>query len=65
MKSKDELRDLDVNYLFHPTIVLEEHQKSGPRIIVEGDGVHVRDIDGNQYTDALDASITQMEEGML
>ena len=32
MKSKDELRDLDVNYLFHPTIVLEEHQKSGPHI---------------------------------
>ncbi len=65
MKSKDELRDLDVNYLFHPTIVLEAHEKSGPRIIVEGDGLYVRDIDVNQCVDALDASITQMEEEML
>lgn len=35
MKSKHELRDLDVDFLFHPTIVLEAHQKSVADAITE------------------------------
>ncbi|MBI5118677.1 aspartate aminotransferase family protein [Candidatus Poribacteria bacterium] len=53
MKSKEELRKLDVNYLFHPTVILEEHEQKGPRIIVEGNGLRVKDIDGKEYIDAF------------
>ncbi|MBI4832537.1 MAG: aspartate aminotransferase family protein, partial [Candidatus Lindowbacteria bacterium] len=53
MKSKDELKKLDAQYLFHPVVQLAEHQQKGPRIIVEGNGTRVKDIDGNEYIDAV------------
>ena len=53
MKSKDELKELDAKYLFHPVAVLKELEKRGARIIVEGDGVRVKDLDGNEYIDAF------------
>jgi adenosylmethionine-8-amino-7-oxononanoate aminotransferase len=53
MKSKEELKELDAKYLFHPVAVLKELEKSGARIIVEGDGVRVKDLDGNEYIDAF------------
>ena len=53
MKSKEELRELDAKYLFHPVVVLRELEKQGARIIVEGDGLRVKDMDGNEYIDAF------------
>ncbi|UCD56473.1 MAG: aspartate aminotransferase family protein, partial [Candidatus Hydrogenedentota bacterium] len=53
MKSKDELRELDAKYMFHPVVILKEHQERGARIIVEGDGSRVKDIDGKEYIDAF------------
>jgi len=53
MKSKNELQEMDVNFLMHPITVLKEHEKTGPRIIVEGEGVRIKDIDGNEYVDAF------------
>ena len=53
MKSKDELRELDAKYLFHPVVQLKEHEQHGARIIVEGNGSRVTDIDGKEYIDAF------------
>lgn len=53
MKSKDELRELDAKYLFHPVVQLKEHEQNGARIIVEGNGTRVTDIDGKEYIDAF------------
>jgi adenosylmethionine-8-amino-7-oxononanoate aminotransferase len=53
MKSKEELKAMDKKYLFHPVVVLQEHEEKGARLIVEGDGSKVKDIDGNEYIDAF------------
>jgi 4-aminobutyrate--pyruvate transaminase len=53
MKSKKELKDLDAKYLFHPVVQLQEHQQNGARIIVEGNGSRIKDIDGKEYIDAF------------
>jgi len=53
MKSEDELRKMDLNSLFHPSVILQEHEEKGPRIIVEGDGLRVKDIEGKEYIDAF------------
>ena len=53
MRSKDELRELDAKYLFHPVVQLKEHEQNGARIIVEGNGTRVTDIDGKEYIDAF------------
>ncbi|RJP66104.1 MAG: aspartate aminotransferase family protein [Candidatus Abyssobacteria bacterium SURF_17] len=53
MRSKEELSQMDVKYLVHPAVNFKEHRKKGPRIIVEGKGTRVKDIDGNEYLDAF------------
>jgi adenosylmethionine-8-amino-7-oxononanoate aminotransferase len=53
MKSKEELRELDRKYLFHPVVILKDHEEKGARLIVEGEGSKVKDIDGNEYIDAF------------
>ena len=53
MKTKDELRQMDVNHLFHPIVVPKLHEQKGPRIIVEGDGLRIKDIDGKEYIDTF------------
>ena len=53
MQSKAELSKMDINYLLHPVSVLQKHEESGPRIIVEGDGVRIKDIEGKEYIDAF------------
>ena len=53
MKSKDELRELDKKYMFHPVVVLQEHEEKGARVMVEAEGSRVKDIDGNEYIDAF------------
>ena len=47
----EELRDLDLAYCFHPSTLLADHQRNGPTIFTEGQGVYVRDIRGKQYLD--------------
>ncbi len=56
MKQKERLVDLDGKYSLHPFTNLGDHRKQGPRIIVEGDGNRVRDIDGREYIDAFSGS---------
>ncbi len=53
MKSKKKLRELDSKYMFHPVVQLKEHEQNGARIIVEGNGSRVTDIDGKEYIDAF------------
>jgi adenosylmethionine-8-amino-7-oxononanoate aminotransferase len=53
MKSKQELRELDAKYLFHPVVQLQDHHRRGARIIVEAKGTRVKDIDGREYIDAF------------
>ncbi|RJP70325.1 MAG: aspartate aminotransferase family protein [Candidatus Abyssobacteria bacterium SURF_17] len=53
MKSQDELKALDAKYMFHPVVQLQEHQQKGPRIIVEGNGNRIKDMDGREYIDAF------------
>jgi len=53
MRTKKELQQLDEKYLFHPVVQLKEHQQKGARIIVEGDGTRIKDIDGREYIDAF------------
>lgn len=53
MRSKDELSNLDRKHVLHPTSQLKEIQDNGPRIIVEGDGTRIKDIDGKEYLDAF------------
>jgi 4-aminobutyrate--pyruvate transaminase len=53
MRSKDELKQMDITNLLHPVVTLREHEGKGPRIIVAGDGLHVRDIDGKEYIDGF------------
>jgi 4-aminobutyrate--pyruvate transaminase len=53
MKSKEELTKLDAKYLFHPVVQLKDLEQKGARIIVEGKGSRVKDIDGKEYLDAF------------
>lgn len=53
MLSKGELKRMDINNLLHPIVSLREHEETGPRIIVEGDGIYVRDIDGRKILDGF------------
>lgn len=53
MRSKDDLKKMDVEHLLHPIVTLRNHEREGPRIIVEGNGPYIRDIDGNQYIDGF------------
>ena len=43
----------DVAYHVRPHTDLRRHQGSGPVIIDSGDGVYVRDEDGNRYLDTI------------
>ena len=53
MKSKQELSEMDRKHVLHPTSQLKEIQDKGPRIIVEGNGARIKDIDGKEYIDAF------------
>jgi len=53
MRSKEELRELDKKYLFHPVVILQEHEEKGARVLTEAKGSRFSDIDGNEYIDAF------------
>ncbi len=47
------LEEMDKDSLFHPYTALAQHMETGPRIITEGKGVVLKDIEGREYIDAL------------
>jgi 4-aminobutyrate--pyruvate transaminase len=56
MKQKDALVDLDHKYSLHPFTNFHDHEKQGPRIIVEAYDNRIKDIDGKEYIDAFSGS---------
>src|SRR5690625_7154010 len=49
-----ELKDLDKAHFLHPTTSPKTHAESGPKVIfTEGNGVYVKDIQGETYLDGL------------
>jgi putrescine aminotransferase len=49
---RDWYRD-DLAYILHPVTALQTHHAEGPRILVEGQGIYVRDLEGRQFIDGL------------
>jgi L-2,4-diaminobutyrate transaminase len=47
------LAELDRRSFLHPFTALADHLESGPRVIVEGEGAWLRDLDGKRYFDAV------------
>jgi L-2,4-diaminobutyrate transaminase len=47
------LADLDRQSFLHPFTALADHLGSGPRVITEGEGAWLRDLDGQRYFDAV------------
>jgi adenosylmethionine-8-amino-7-oxononanoate aminotransferase len=43
----------DLAYILHPATALKSHRAEGPKIIVEGQGIYVKDLEGRQYIDGL------------
>ena len=56
----DELKELDKAHLLHPGVSLSKHHRTGPIIIVSGQGSCIRDVDGNEYIDGYAAMGTQL-----
>ena len=52
-KSPERLVELDKKASFHPYTQLATHLKTGPTVIVSGEGVRVRDSHGGEYIDAM------------
>jgi len=51
--SKDTLQAKDLKFHLHPQTELWQHERQGPHIFTEGDGIYVTDIDGNKYIEGL------------
>jgi L-2,4-diaminobutyrate transaminase len=47
------LAELDRRSFLHPFTPLADHLENGPRVIVEGKGAWLRDLDGQRYFDAM------------
>ncbi len=45
------LEEMDVRTMLHPSTSISDHLANGPRIMVEGSGVYVKDNKGNRYLD--------------
>jgi adenosylmethionine-8-amino-7-oxononanoate aminotransferase len=43
----------DLRYILHPATTLRAHREKGPNILVEGQGIYVKDLEGRQYIDGL------------
>lgn len=50
MDRKGELREEDLSYVWHPETLRKELVKWGTKIIAEGKGYKLKDIDGKEYT---------------
>ena len=47
------VEELDRNNIFHPFTSPKLHMEQGPRIMVGGKGIHLTDLHGKRYIDAL------------
>ncbi|MDE0241462.1 MAG: aspartate aminotransferase family protein, partial [bacterium] len=47
------LEQMDVETTLHAFTPIHEHEKSGPHIITNGDGIYVTDNKGDTYIDAM------------
>src|ERR671937_44887 len=43
----------DLSYILHPATTLKAHSEEGPKILVEGQGIYVKDLEGRQFIDGL------------
>ena len=50
---KATLSQLDREFLVHPGTHLRDHARLGPFIIVEAQGIYLRDVEGRQYIDGV------------
>jgi len=53
LRNTPDLEALDRKYLFHPFTALADHEKSGPTMIVKGEGVWLEDNHGQRYIDGM------------
>jgi L-2,4-diaminobutyrate transaminase len=52
--SPESIADLDRKFMFHPFTALKAHEESGPpRVIVQGRGTTLTDLEGRTYLDAM------------
>jgi len=49
---RDWYRD-DLAYILHPATALQAHRDEGPKIMVEGHGIYVKDLEGREFIDGL------------
>jgi len=50
---KDELVQKDIKNIWHPFTQMKDYETEAPLIIDRGKGIHIWDIDGNKYIDAI------------
>ena len=53
MDEKTELEHDDKQYVWHPFTQMKEYREEKPLIIAEGNGVYLKDIEGNSYIDGV------------
>ena len=53
VESPGVLVEIDKRSLLHPFTSITTHLEQGPRIMVEGRGIRVRDAEGREYLDAM------------
>jgi 4-aminobutyrate---pyruvate transaminase len=53
MQRGNSLASLDIAHHLHPYTNLRQHQQKGPLVIVEGDGIKVKDENGKEYIEAM------------
>jgi 4-aminobutyrate--pyruvate transaminase len=53
MQRGNSLASLDIAYHLHPYTNLRQHQEKGPLVIVEGNGIRVKDETGKDYIEAM------------
>jgi 4-aminobutyrate---pyruvate transaminase len=53
MQRGNSIASLDVAYHLHPYTNLRQHQSQGPLVIVEGNGIRVKDEAGKEYIEAM------------
>ncbi len=51
--TKEQLQSWDKKYLWHPFTQMKDFAKEEPLIIVDGEGVFLRDINGKEYIDGV------------
>ncbi len=59
--SKEQIASWDKQYLWHPFTQMKDFAKEEPLIIVDGKGVMLRDINGEEYIDGVSSKIVSFD----